>query len=174
MAKRKLLNSDLVKQLALENDGQIKAGMTSWEKIIQKKGMGKVRINVWETGTISIALLHPKHNDGKSRNQQYKKNVGIAELRAIFKNPRVHTTGGYRRREEKIHIQGTRIQLQLIQDANCQTSNRRQIAECSQGPWNHSTGDGQKNRPFTRVYRKYRSRKTHADFGVLAAPLLPN
>ncbi len=54
-----------------------------------KDGM---RINVWYTKmTVSTALNHPKH--GKT--QLYRQRVGLGLLKAIFKNPRVHTFIGY-------------------------------------------------------------------------------
>lgn len=54
------------------------------------------KIEVWPSRmTVATMLNHPKQ--GKTK--LYRRNVwDVSVLEAIFKNPRVHTTGGYKKR----------------------------------------------------------------------------
>lgn len=66
--------------------------MISFHKIIDASF---ARINIYLTKmTVATALNHPKH--GKT--QLYRKHVDFKLLERIFKNPRVHTDRGYRKK----------------------------------------------------------------------------
>ena len=51
-----------------------------------------VQINVYYTRmTVGTSLAHPK----RGKTQLFRKHVTLEELEKIFKNPRIHTRGGY-------------------------------------------------------------------------------
>lgn len=76
-----------------EVDYQDKIGMVSFKKLIKNN---PVRINVYlTTGTVATALSHPKY--GKT--QMFRKLVPYSMLCQIFKNPRLHTDKGYRKKD---------------------------------------------------------------------------
>lgn len=57
--------------------------------------LGNVRVNVWRKGsryTVGTYMDHPK----KGKTQLFRRNCTEAEVRAILKNPRLHTGKGYR------------------------------------------------------------------------------
>lgn len=55
---------------------------------------GKQKIEVWPSRmTVATMLRHPKQ--GKTK--LYRRSVSLDVMEAIFDNPRVHTTGGYKR-----------------------------------------------------------------------------
>jgi len=71
-------------------DIQENIGMVSFSKML---GETKSRINIYKTKmTVTTYINHPK----LGKNQLYRKNVSMAQLKKIFENPRVHTNKGYR------------------------------------------------------------------------------
>lgn len=55
----------------------------------------KARINIWlTTKTVSTALTHPK----QGKTQLYRKRADMNLIHKIFKNPRVHTNRGYKKK----------------------------------------------------------------------------
>lgn len=56
------------------------------------------KMMVWySTGRVATTVNHPT----KGRNQMYRTEVGWGLLEELFKNPRLHTDRGYRRREHR-------------------------------------------------------------------------
>ena len=73
-------------------DNQQSIGMCSYTKII---GEDKARVNVYRSKmTVTTCLNHPK----RGKNQLHRKKVGAELLDKIFKNQRIHTNKGYRRK----------------------------------------------------------------------------
>mmetsp|Transcript_36919 Transcript_36919/g.110599 ORF Transcript_36919/g.110599 Transcript_36919/m.110599 type:complete len:468 (-) Transcript_36919:97-1500(-) len=64
-----------------------------------KQGLDdRVRINVyWTTGTVGTCLNHPR----QKYTQLFRRDVDLATLRQIFRNPRVHTGAGYHRKDQQ-------------------------------------------------------------------------
>ena len=55
-------------------------------------GTGLIRINVyWTTGTVGTCIDHPR----QGKTQLFRRNIDLATLREIFRNPRLHTGSGY-------------------------------------------------------------------------------
>ena len=68
-------------------------GMISFIKLYNGT---KARINVYRTTmTVTTQLAHPK----AGKNQLHRRNVSRELLAKIFKNPRIHTKKGYRRKK---------------------------------------------------------------------------
>ncbi len=68
-----------------------------WQENIRMLSLfkGNVRINIYVTKmTVATCLNHPK----KGKTQMFRKNVSLELLDKIFKNPRVHTKKGYRKK----------------------------------------------------------------------------
>lgn len=78
------------------------ARINGWKWITHQRDIHMVsfvkddmRINVYATKmTVATCLNHPT----QGRTQLYRKNVTPQELNKIFKNPRVHTNKGYKRK----------------------------------------------------------------------------
>lgn len=65
-------------------------GMLSFRKLIDDS---PVRINIYTTKmTVATCLDHPK----AGKTQMFRKHVDKRLMKAIFKNPRVHSKRGYR------------------------------------------------------------------------------
>ena len=94
------LDLDTVKRIAKE-EKCILISFSQRSRVIsfRKEYEGvSVRINVyWTTGTVGTCMDHPQ----KGKTQLFRRNVSVATLREIFRNPRVHTGDGYYRRESK-------------------------------------------------------------------------
>jgi len=73
-------------------DNQQNIGMCSYSKEYNGEA---ARVNVYRSKmTVTTALKHPK----RGKNQLHRKNVSSELLEKIFKNPRIHTEKGYRRK----------------------------------------------------------------------------
>jgi len=73
-------------------DNQKNICMCSYSKTI---GDAKARINVYRSKmTVTTYMHHPK----RGKNQLFRKAVSAELLDKIFKNPRIHTKKGYRRK----------------------------------------------------------------------------
>ena len=67
-------------------------GMISFTK---EYNGSQARINIYRTTmTVTTQLNHPK----QGKNQLHRKHVSTELLKKIFKNPRIHTKKGYRRK----------------------------------------------------------------------------
>ncbi|KAL7541594.1 hypothetical protein ACHAXR_011051 [Thalassiosira sp. AJA248-18] len=111
---RPALDLDHVKRLAKQENCKLisfsqKSRVISFRKELGgDDGNNGVRINVyWNTGTVGTCLDHPR----QGKTQLFRRNVDMATLRMIFKNPRVHTGAGYHRREQQQQQQASDITL---------------------------------------------------------------
>lgn len=102
MAKKKVFDLSEVEKMASNwgwdqiavSPDQV-AHMRSFRKEFEL--MGHVRLNVCTSGKISTALKHPKDESrGRKRNQLYRQLASLPYLESILKNPRAHTSKGYR------------------------------------------------------------------------------
>ena len=85
--RKQILKAAKIHGYALEQE-QPEIGLMIFTK-------GGVQINVYTTRmTVGTCLEHPK----KGKTQMFRKNVSLELLDRIFKNPRVHTQAGYRRK----------------------------------------------------------------------------
>jgi len=91
------MNIKGLKKLASEHgwqfhDWQENIGMISFVKVINGD---PARINIYTTKmTVATAISHPR----QGKTQLYRKKVGNELMAKIFKNPRVHTHKGYKRK----------------------------------------------------------------------------
>ena len=78
-----------------KDNGFVEIDLQENNKMISFK-KGDVRINVYySTMTVGTCLTHPK----QGKTQLFRKDVGIAMLDKLFRNPRTHTGIGYRERK---------------------------------------------------------------------------
>ncbi|KAL9191312.1 hypothetical protein ACHAXT_001018 [Thalassiosira profunda] len=95
------LDLDAVKRLA-QMEGYALISFSQRSRVIsfRKEGateLDYVRINVyWTTGTVGTCIHHPR----QGKTQLFRRNVDLATLCEIFKNPRVHTGAGYHRKPQ--------------------------------------------------------------------------
>ena len=91
------MNVKVIKTLAKEHEWQFhdyqeNIGMISFVKTIDKN---QARINIYITKmTVATCINHPK----KGKTQLFRKHVDNKLMAKIFKNPRVHTKKGYRKK----------------------------------------------------------------------------
>jgi len=93
------LDKDVVRRMAQQYGyREVQDNPVSRVLGFERHGQGTtVRVNVYyTTGTVSTSLDHPS----KGRTQLFRRGVTIDLLGAIFANPRIHTSLGYRRRHD--------------------------------------------------------------------------
>ena len=74
------------------HDYQENIGMISFVKVIDGD---PARMNIYTTKmTVATCINHPR----KGKTQLFRKNVGNELMAKIFKNPRIHTNKGYRKK----------------------------------------------------------------------------
>jgi len=83
------------------------------------------RINVyWTTGTVGTCIEHPR----QGKTQLFRRNVNLATLREIFRDPRIHTGQGYQRKRSAPPVQGARPSSAAHQPADEETEARQHLA----------------------------------------------
>lgn len=76
-------------------DYQENIGMISYGKKTKRNGF--VRINIYLTrATVGTCLNHPK----KGKTQLFRRHCFLDDIKEIFKNPRMHTVSGYRKKKD--------------------------------------------------------------------------
>jgi len=122
---------DFVRGMACAIEGIHEIGLNEQSRVISfsKEGATKTRINIYyTTRTIGTALDHP--TQGKT--QLFRRNCTNTELAEIMRNPRVHTTKGYKRkvssREQDIDAEEeTRNALLDVDEALATLEERRRV-----------------------------------------------
>lgn len=90
---------DFVRGIAVSVEDLTEIAFTPASRLISFKSFGGTRINVYyTTRTVGTAIDHPF----QGKTQLFRRNCSASELLEIFKNPRVHTGRGYKRRKSSV------------------------------------------------------------------------